>query len=106
VEARPRELEVYRLGSKHPFTIWSRGLGDPIARRKIRVCLDRAEDGNLGDHWSVGEGVWELRIDYGPGYRIYYGEIGDTIILLTGGTKKTQDNDIARAKKYWRDRHD
>lgn len=66
--------------------------------------MNRVSLGNLGDYLSVGEGVSELRIDYGSGYRIYFGQIGKTIILLLcGGDKKTQAKDIEIAKKYWRD---
>lgn len=70
---------------------------------KVLSRLDRVEDGNLGDHAHVGEGVWELRIHHGPGYRVYYGEDGDLIVVLMGGTKATQPNDIATAKEYWAD---
>jgi putative addiction module killer protein len=60
--------------------------------------------GNLGDCQSVGNGVFELRIDYGPGFRIYLGQIGRTIvILICGGDKSTQDRDIGQAKEYWAD---
>ncbi len=51
----------------------------------------------------MGDGVWELRIDFGPGYRIYYGEDGDTVLLLAGGTKRSQQTDIVKAKKRWKD---
>lgn len=73
------------------------------AHAKVLTRIDRAEDGNLGDHGSVGEGVWELKIHYGPGYRVYYGEDGDDLVLLIGGTKGTQVKDIATAKTYWGD---
>ena len=60
--------------------------------------------GNLGDYRSVGEGVCELKIDYGPGYRVYFGQIGSTIVLLLcGGNKSTQEQDIRRAIEYWTD---
>lgn len=58
--------------------------------------------GNLGDYRSVGKGVFELRIDYGSGYRVYFGQIGSTIVLLLlGGDKSTQERDIRQAKEYW-----
>ena len=58
----------------------------------------------MGDYRSVGEGVYELRIDYGPGYRVYFGQVGTTIVLLLcGGDKSTQAADIRKAKEYWTD---
>jgi putative addiction module killer protein len=75
---------------------------DPILK-KVLVRIDRAEDGNFGDCRAVGQGVWELKIDFGPGYRIYCAEDGDDLVLLTGGSKATQDSDVARAKEYWSD---
>ncbi len=66
--------------------------------------LKRVQLGNLGDHRGVGEGVYELRIDFGSGYRVYFGEDGKRlIVLLIGGTKKTQTRDIETAKRYWSD---
>ena len=71
-------------------------------RARIQIRIDRVELGNFGDHKSVGEGVFELRIDFGPGYRVYYGRDGDKfVILLVGGTKKRQARDIATARNYW-----
>jgi putative addiction module killer protein len=87
-----------------PFEVWLESLRDRQARARIKKRLDRIELGNLGDFKPVGEGVLELRIDYGPGYRIYFAESGATIILfLYGGDKSTQDQDILRAKQYWID---
>lgn len=81
---------------------WS--LRDNRARAKIRVRLDRVSLGNVGDCHSVGEGVQELRVDYGPGYRVYFGQEGTTIvILLCGGDKSTQTRDIETAQVYWRE---
>lgn len=65
--------------------------------------LDRVANGNLGLAQSVGEGVHELKINFGPGYRVYFGQDGDEVILLGGGTKKTQPKDIVAAKDNWRD---
>jgi putative addiction module killer protein len=67
--------------------------------------LARVERGNLGDCESVGGGVKELVIDYGPEYRVYFGEDGSFVILLCGGSKKTQPQDIKTAKEYWIDYH-
>jgi len=68
------------------------------------MALTRVELGNLSDHKSVGVGVWELRLDFGPGYRVYFGKEGDRlIILLGGGTKKRRQKDIETAKQLWKD---
>jgi putative addiction module killer protein len=73
-------------------------------RVKIEKRLERVRIGNLGDYLSVGEGVCELKIDFGPGYRIYFAQVGTKIILiLFGGSKKTQEQDIEKAKEYSRD---
>jgi putative addiction module killer protein len=105
VEAQPREIRNYqKADGKNPFAEWLDSLRDMRARVKIERRLQRVELGNLGDYRSVGEGVFELRIDYGSGYRVYFGQIGTTIILLLcGGDKSTQEQDIVTAKKYWRD---
>lgn len=77
---------------------------DPRAAAKIDIRIDRAESGNFGDHKFESDGVWELRIDYGPGYRVYYALDGDRIILLlVGGDKSTQASDLTKAVKFWRD---
>jgi putative addiction module killer protein len=79
----PREIKNYITPEgKIPFSDWSKSLRDINAKAKIRAALKRVALGNLGDYKSVGEGVCELRINYGPGYRIYFGQIGSTIILL------------------------
>ena len=86
-----------------PFDEWFSDL-DTEAALKITAALARIEGGNLGDVKSVGKGVIERRITFGPGYRIYFGREGKRlIILLTGGTKKRQSNDIIQAQKFWTD---
>ncbi|MEM0928975.1 MAG: type II toxin-antitoxin system RelE/ParE family toxin [Pseudomonadota bacterium] len=86
-----------------PFADWFNDL-DAQAAAKVATAIARMGDGNFGDHKSVGEGVVERRLTHGPGYRIYFGRDGDTlVILLVGGTKKRQDNDIAKAKELWAD---
>ncbi len=86
-----------------PFKEWLERLRDVQGRAKIRIRLDRVRLGNFGDSRKVGEGVHELRIDYGPGYRIYFGQDGSRIILLLlGGDKSSQKRDIARSKELWR----
>jgi len=105
MEIQPREIRQYITeNGKVPFTQWLDSLKDRKARAKIKLRLDRVEQGILGDFKSVGEGVFELRIDYGGGYRIYFAQVGLTIILLLcGGDKSSQKQDIKQAQKYWRD---
>ena len=81
------------------FKDWFAGLDDANARRRIAQRIVRLQSGLLGDVKPVGEGVSELRIDYGPGYRLYFVRRGtDVVILLCGGDKRTQERDIIRAK--------
>jgi putative addiction module killer protein len=95
---------VAELRKTDRFDAWLRGLKDQRARARILVRLDRLALGNPGDSRAVGEGVSELRIDYGPGYRVYYMRQGlVTILLLCGGDKRTQARDIERAKAMARD---
>ncbi|MES2217614.1 MAG: type II toxin-antitoxin system RelE/ParE family toxin [Pseudomonadota bacterium] len=98
-----KELRTYRTkDGKEPFTKWLGALKDSLGRAHITNRLNRVVLGNYGDYKSVGDGVLELRIHYGPGYRIYVSEQEHTILLLLiGGTKRTQDKDIKTAKKYW-----
>ena len=88
---------------KAPFGEWFDKL-DTAAALKVRTALARIETGNLGDVKPVGQGVSERRITFGPGYRVYFGQDGDTlVILLCGGTKKRQSKDIEQAKTFWED---
>ena len=105
MEATPKELHIYVTASgQSPFSDWLTSLQDGKARAKIRVRLDRVSLGNMGDCHGVGDGIQELRIDYGPGYRVYFGQLGSTIVLLLcGGDKSTQSKDIDLAKQYWND---
>ena len=97
-----RLLEYVTEDGKNVFRSWIRRLKDNTARARIRVRLNRIRLGNFGDCKPVGEGVSEIRIDYGAGYRIYFGRSELTVvILLCGGTKKKQSEDIKRAQKYW-----
>jgi putative addiction module killer protein len=97
-------LEYLTESGQNPFRKWLEGLRDRQARAKIRVRLNRIRLGNFGDCKSVGGGVNELRIPYGPGYRVYFGRKGnEVVILLYGGHKKTQSKDIALAQEYWED---
>lgn len=82
------------------FADWLRRLRDERARARIQIRIRRLSLGNFGDVKPVGGGVSELRIDYGPGYRVYFRQYGEVLVLLlAGGTKKTQEADIAKAKK-------
>jgi putative addiction module killer protein len=103
VEVQPRQIQNYLTADgRSPFAEWLDALRDRRAIDKIEKRLRRVESGNLGDCRSVGEGVCELRINYGPGYRVYFGQIGSTIVLLLcGGDKSTQEQDIEKAKEYW-----
>jgi putative addiction module killer protein len=87
--------------SASPFEEWFAGL-DAIAAAKITVVLARIGQGNLSNVKGVGEGVLEYRLDFGPGYRVYFGRDGDMlVILLAGGTKKRQQRDIEAAQARW-----
>jgi len=104
VEARPRVLREYEtLGATSPFSDWIGGLRDQRGRGIIRNRLNRIQQGNFGSCEPVGEGVHELKIDFGPGYRVYFGVDGDQVILLGGGDKSSQAANIATAKQRWRD---
>ena len=98
------EMEVYEMASgKQPFTDWISELDDKT-RAIVRARIFRLQHGNLGKWRSVGEGVRELKIYFGPGVRVYFGEHeGTLIVLLCGGDKGDQTSDIRFAKKYWAD---
>ena len=82
------------------FSKWLRKLRDVDAQARIQIRIRRLSLGNFGDVKLLGEGVGELRVDYGPGYRVYFVQLGNLLVLLlVGGTKKTQDADIVKAKK-------
>jgi putative addiction module killer protein len=87
-----------------PFNEWLHGLRDQDAVARILARLGRVRRGNLGDCRPVGGGVSELRVDHGPGYRVYFARRGQTlVVLLCGGDKRTQDRDIRLARQHWRD---
>ena len=97
-------IRYYVAGDgRSPFEGWFSSL-DPTARAKVTIAVARLEQGNLSNVKSVGEGVLEYRINFGPGYRVYFGRDGDTaVILLTGGTKKRQQRNITAAIEMWAD---
>jgi putative addiction module killer protein len=95
--------EYISADGKSFFREWLDGL-DISVRARIQARVLRFEMGNLGDHKSVGGGVWEARITFGPGYRIYFGkEAAAVILLLLGGDKSSQASDIRDARKLWKD---
>ena len=96
-------LEYLDLAGRSLFRRWFDGL-DPVAAAKVTIAIARRSAGNLSNVKGVGSGVWEYRIDFGPGYRVYFGRDGETIIiLLGGGTKNFQQRDIAAARSRWLD---
>lgn len=99
------ELYYYQTAAGgRPLVEWLAGLNDRQARARIEARLARLAAGNLGDVETVGEGVMELRVDWGPGYRVYFSRVGQVIVLLLcGGDKRTQQKDIERAKAYFED---
>jgi putative addiction module killer protein len=94
-----QDVRIYaRSDGSEPFTTWLRGLRDGATRNRIRQRIARMRLGNFGDARGVGDGVQELRIPFGPGFRVYFSREGDSVvILLCGGDKSTQARDIARA---------
>ena len=97
-----KTLEIYRdARGREPFIDWYEAIRDIRTQARIRNRLRRVEAGNLGDCKPVGRGVIELRLDFGPGYRVYFAELADRLILLTAGNKATQQRDIRRAQAYW-----
>lgn len=96
-----KQLEIYAADNgEKPFIEWLESL-DKSIRYRVKERLDRAALGNLGDHKSISNGVYELRLAFGSGYRIYYGNENNAIILLLcGGDKSTQKKDIKKAIAY------
>jgi len=91
-------------GGKEPFNHWLDNLRDLKGKKRIAARITRLESGLYGDCEPVGEGVLELRMFFGAGYRVYFGEDEENIVvLLSGGDKNTQDQDIKTAKKYWKE---
>lgn len=91
---------MYQVKRTEQFIKWIKNLRDVYAKSRINNRLKHVELGNLGDFKSVGDGVFEMRIDYGPGYRLYYMNVnGEVIFLLIGGDKSTQQRDIEKAKE-------
>ena len=100
-----RKMQIYTArNGKAPFAQWVRSLRDKQTKARILTRIDRVRLGNFGDCESIGSGVYELRIHFGPGYRVYFGLHGDEVVLLLcGGDKATQNSDIEAAKFYWQE---
>ncbi len=105
MEPLPQTLLVYETaGGKFPFDDWFGKLRDKRTKANIDARLVRLRLGNFGVCRAVGNGVSELKIDYGPGYRVYFGRDGEVIVvLLLGGEKSTQAKDIKKAHEFWAD---
>lgn len=89
---------------RKPFWEWQKSLKDLKAKVSVLTRLNRLQLGNLGDCKSVSKGVYELRIQHGPGYRIYFGRVDEKkVIILCGGDKNTQKQDIKKAHEFWAD---
>ena len=99
----PRQLQFYRTpNGREPFAEWYDTIQDLNMQNRIDRRLERVANGNFGDCRSIGAGVFELRFHFGTGYRIYFGEVDNTIVLLLcAGDKSSQATDIERAKDYW-----
>ena len=102
-----RELKLLLNDNEQsPFEGWYRSLRSAETRARIRARLARVRLGNLGDHKILG-GIGELRLDFGPGYRLYFALSGTTIVvLLAGGDKSTQEADILKARQFWEENKD
>ena len=100
----PELFRYQTVDGREPFTEWLKSVRSRQAKARILVRLERLAFGNFGDCKPCREGIKELRIHYGQGYRVYLGQIGQTaVLLLAGGDKRTQDADITRAVEYLRD---
>jgi len=89
---------------RYPYRDWVESIDDKKVRAAVLARVDRLSFGTFGDWKAVGEGVCELRIHFGAGHRVFFGRQGQTVvILLCGGEKRSQDSDIKRAKRYWKD---
>jgi putative addiction module killer protein len=96
------EIREYVEDGRSPYAEWSEAL-DKVTAARINTYIRRLETGNFGATKALQEGVFEVRMDFGPGYRVYYGREGRTIIiLLGGGSKRRQDADIAAAMARWK----
>jgi putative addiction module killer protein len=105
VDIKPIEVEIYEtIGGKVPFSDWVMKLKNVQDSAQILLRLDRVKQGNLGDHKFIADGMFELRVDTGAGYRVYFGRVSDSrIVILWAGDKSTQARDIEKALGFWKD---
>ena len=105
MESKPRLVKSYVTpDGKTPFKTWIKGLKDKRFKARILQRIDRLRLCNFGDCRSVGSGVYELRLSFGPGFRVYFGLAGaELVILLCGGDKASQQQDIRNAHDYWQE---
>jgi putative addiction module killer protein len=101
----PKQIVFYAdEDGNEPFQVWIDNLRDQQGRRRIINRLFRVQQGNYGDVEPIGEGISELRLFFGPGYRVYFGEdAGNIVVILCGGDKASQSRDIEAAKDYWKE---
>ncbi|MEH1934644.1 MAG: type II toxin-antitoxin system RelE/ParE family toxin [Nostoc sp.] len=104
-EAQPKQIIIYaNQDGYEPFEEWMDNLSDQQGKRRILQRLRRLEQGNYGDVAPIGDGLSELRMFFGSGYRVYFGEDAENIVVvLCGGDKSTQNQDIKDAKAYWKE---
>ena len=96
------DVKIFQTkNGKEPFIDWLEKIKDKFAQTRIRQRIRRIELGSLGDCRSLGKGFYEMKIDFGPGYRVYFTQKNQTITLLSGGIKKTQSKDIIKVKKQF-----
>ena len=102
-----KKVLIYKDNAgKEPFVNWLEKL-DKMSQIRIRKRIARIEIGNLGDYKAIDSGIFELRLFFGSGYRVYFGMLGDTVvILLCGGDKSSQEQDIKKAISYWKEVQD
>ena len=105
MEPKERIIKVFvSSDGRSPIEEWLRGIKDDATRARIRTRISRLRTGNFGDTKSLRAGVYELRLDFGPGYRIYYAIMEQTIVLLlNGGNKSSQKKDIEKAISFWQE---
>ena len=102
METVPFEILIYEdEKGKEPFAEWLNNC-DKTTRARVFSRLDRVEQGNMGDYKPISDNIFELRFHFNPGFRVYFGKVKNTVILLlTGGKKSSQKRDIKKARKYW-----